>query len=862
MALKEERRRVPTVQMKAQTKEDRPKRWRRSSSGRWSALRAVGARVGRIAPLTIFGFLAGRASVFGLLSPFGPSVLALALLREPAAMVPVILAVAASSFSWPIGAKMIETLLIIGLLPLAFTAFRQDYRERARRDAIPIAALLFGVSVIVRGVSAVIRSSAPMNLVVAFVESLLAAVLTGALYSGWGALQRMGDRRRAGEARALSQEESFSVALLFATAAAGLSGLSVGQVQLEQVFSGLVIMAFALSAGSGAGAAAGAVIGAVTTMSAGLSVLAVGGSALAGLVTGFFGELGRVGVGLAYVACQALLGFVGYGVGSGTGNVAAAIISRSGVGAGAGGLSGVGDLGVALLPPLVAAGLFMLLAPSLGALSGAFVAPPAVPGARGRGGTAPGGGQKPDEGPTEAAGRLRHLAEVFRELELSFEQIASTEPAPEDPDANRTFNLLASRVCEPCILRKTCWDKEFNKTYRAVLDLLAACETKDGVSREDLPENLQRRCLHLDKLVATINHLFELNRANLLWQRRLGETKNIVIGQLRGMTGVIEAIAAELEWKHSAEDHDRRIETLRAALATAGAETQEVALDQRADGRDEVVLTRTPCRDRQDCAEHMVPALSRALGQRLSLVGGPCPRRGESFCRLKLSPTRLVSYRHGAANRPGTPGHSGDTNVAVELEDGRLVLMISDGMGKGERAAMESRTTVRLLEQLIAAGFDTRTAVTTVNSILVTRSPEEITSTVDLAVVDLFTAEAQFVKVGAAPSYLIRGGEVTVLSASSLPLGILPSVDLEQSSRQLHPGDIVVLISDGILGPAKDQGRREGWLVKTLRTIAADPAVAPDPQAIANRLLEKAATFADSEADDMTAVVARFDAAG
>lgn len=824
-----------------------------AAAGLWSALRAPLARA---LPLALLGFLAGRASLFALFSPFGPSVLALTLVREPVAVVPVMLAVIASAVAWPITAKAIETFLIVSLLPLAFSAFRQDHRERARRDAIPVAALLFGVSLIVRGLSAVIRSPAPMNLAVALGESLLAAVLAGALYSGWTALEKTGGvrdaqgrgrgTRPAGEVRPLSQEESFSLALLFATAAAGLGGLAVGPLQLDQVFGGLVIMAFARAAGSGAGTAAGAVIGAVTTMSAGLSVPAVGSAALTGLVTGFFGELGVVGVGFAYVACQALLVFMGGGAGTGAAWVG--LGARSGP-----------ALGAALLPAAVAAGLFMLLAPPLGALSGAFLAP-STSGAPGR--TAGGQGGKPDEGPSEVAGRLRHLAQVFRELGLSFEQIASTEPAPEEPDANRTFNLLASRVCESCILRKTCWDKEFNRTYRVVLDLLAACETKESVSREDLPESLQRRCLHLDKLVATINHLFELNRANLLWRRRLGETKNIVVGQLRGITGVIEAIAAELEWERSSQDQERRLEMLRAALAASGAEVQEVALNQRADGRHEVVLTRVPCRGRQHCTEHMIPALGRVLGQRLSLAGGPCPRHGESFCRLKLSPTRLVTYRHGAANRSGTPGQSGDTNVTVELEDGRLVLMISDGMGKGERAAMESRTTVRLLEQLIAAGFDTRTAVSAVNSILVTRSPEEITSTVDLAVVDLFTGEAQFVKVGAAPSYLIRGGEVTVLPASSLPLGILTSVDLEQSSRQLHPGDIVVLVSDGILGPAQEQGRREGWLVKTLRTLAADPQAAPDPQVIANRLLEKAATFADSEVDDMTAVVARFDAAG
>ena len=68
-------------------------------------------------------------------------------------------------------------------------------------------------------------------------------------------------------------------------------------------------------------------------------------------------------------------------------------------------------------------------------------------------------------------------------------------------------------------------------------------------------------------------------------------------------------------------------------------------------------------------------------------------------------------------------------------------------MGNGVRARTESSAALSMLEQLLQSGIDERLAVKSVNSILLLRSPDEMFATVDLALIDLYTAHATMLKI-------------------------------------------------------------------------------------------------------------------
>ncbi|MGE5654038.1 MAG: SpoIIE family protein phosphatase, partial [Bacillota bacterium] len=145
------------------------------------------------------------------------------------------------------------------------------------------------------------------------------------------------------------------------------------------------------------------------------------------------------------------------------------------------------------------------------------------------------------------------------------------------------------------------------------------------------------------------------------------------------------------------------------------------------------------------------------------------------------------------------------------------------------------------------------TAIRTINSVLVLRSTDETFATVDLAMVNLHSGEAEFLKIGAASSFIKHGGVVRTVKSSSLPIGILSNVEMESSKYQLEPGDFVIMVTDGVLDGQSDYGKKDEWIVKLLRTTSAK-----DSQQLADELMERAREVAGGKAvDDMTIMVAQ-----
>ena len=79
----------------------------------------------------------------------------------------------------------------------------------------------------------------------------------------------------------------------------------------------------------------------------------------------------------------------------------------------------------------------------------------------------------------------------------------------------------------------------------------------------------------------------------------------------------------------------------------------------------------------------------------------------------------------------------------------------------------------------------------------------------DLLQLDLFTGEGELFKLGAAPTYIKKGGNVQRLSGRSLPAGLAEgeAEALDRFSLRLSPGDCVLMISDGVC-----PGPEDGWL--------------------------------------------------
>lgn len=203
------------------------------------------------------------------------------------------------------------------------------------------------------------------------------------------------------------------------------------------------------------------------------------------------------------------------------------------------------------------------------------------------------------------------------------------------------------------------------------------------------------------------------------------------------------------------------------------------------------------------------------------------------------------------ADRQGQP-ISGDAGMWFKDGAGRLNFLLCDGMGSGSAAREDSESALRLLEKFLRAGLPPEEALNTVGEALALRGEEEGGfTTVDLLQVDLFSGASAVYKLGAAPTYLRRGGGVERLCGESLPAGAAATgaeAAPDAFTLALDAGDCVVLVSDGVT-----TGREDRWLRQLLADFDGI-----SPQALAADILKESGLRSGS-GDDRTVIAVKLD---
>ena len=141
--------------------------------------------------------------------------------------------------------------------------------------------------------------------------------------------------------------------------------------------------------------------------------------------------------------------------------------------------------------------------------------------------------------------------------------------------------------------------------------------------------------------------------------------------------------------------------------------------------------------------------------------------------------------------------YSGDSCEIFDIGGSEKYLLLSDGMGTGKRARLDSSFTVSLMEKLLTSGLSMTTVHRLVSSMLRVKGWEESFATMDMLRLDLCGGRATLLKAGAVKSRLCRDGAVTALGGQSFPAGLLADCPPDISEVKLFDGDTIILTSDG-----------------------------------------------------------------
>ncbi|MHB1420914.1 MAG: stage II sporulation protein E [Bacillota bacterium] len=766
---------------------------------------------GQTLMLQVMAFLLARAVIWGDLMPLGTAFFAAMATVWRGNIWIMVLPLAIGLWTVVHGSQWWSAMGIIILLATVFRLYSVNQRHR-----LLVAPLVVMVAVaVVKG--GLLAFSAPTlsQMMNVFFESLLSAGLTAVLIIALAAFQV----RRLG--LGMTGEEVIAVAVLVGGAIAGLVDWNIAGISLGSIASRFVIMAAAMGGGSGGGAAIGAMVGFMPSVISVVAPTMVAGYALSGLVSGLFRNLGRLGIIGGFLLGNLLFSF--YMIKSAD---AWGIIIET----------GIAGLALLVLPRSFLKEINLLVETGLTSRQ-----------------TRPLGEQRLRQA---AAYRLKELAQVFAELSKTFHEVTGTVEREEN-NVGSLFDTMATRVCNGCSVFKVCWEKDLYRTYKGILDLFSMAETKGEVQAEDMGPELRMRCNRGQEMAIAVNCMLETYLLDEYWRKKVTESRELVSAQVEGVAGIMNQLAGEILIEAAIEEELEA--TLTEELARLGHKPERITAIKYTSGpmhgSHELTIQQKACTGGTDCIRVVAPVLATILNQALSVDRQCCGvEDGGSRCQFRLTPTYKLSIISGFAQKPPEGvAVCGDSYSTVALKNGKIALIISDGMGTGIKAAQESRATVSLLERLLRTGFDKELAVQTVNSILLLRSREESFATVDLLMVDLFTGQAEFVKIGAAPSFLKRGSNVTAIRASSVPIGILRTIEVEVSSHQLQEGDLLVIVTDGVLETQQQSQEKEQWLIDLLRVMPAE-----DPQPVAELLLEQSLAYGGgNNRDDMSILVAR-----
>ena len=339
------------------------------------------------------------------------------------------------------------------------------------------------------------------------------------------------------------------------------------------------------------------------------------------------------------------------------------------------------------------------------------------------------------------------------------------------------------------------------------------------------------------------------DRQNILEKCMLWQSRQIMGDHLQEVARIMERVAGEELGYRPLEEKKRR--GLVQALKSEGIVAKDLCYMQR-DGEvpGRTGISMTLATDRPRCkATQVADMLTVLLGKHLQVSSGsPYLVEQEPHCFLFTEEPKYIALT--GVSRAVKEGEkiSGDQFATMESEKGKLILLLSDGTGSGEDASRGSGRVMDLMEKMLEAGFGTEASVNLLNSALYAQNEEEDHPTVDICSLDLYTGECEICKVGGATTFWKSCRGVECVGGESLPLGIFQKAQIERQLCQIRPGDLLVMVTDGVLDLLEDGEERMAEMLADLRD--------QNPQEIAEKILSYAICASEGRIrDDMTVFV-------
>ena len=632
--------------------------------------------------------------------------------------------------------------------------------------------------------------------------------------------------------RAFSIEEVIGASLLLAIAVGAFGDLNIYGFNIRNVFSILIVMILGWKNGILVGATSGVTIGVTLGVISGSEPIMIASYAISGMIAGILNRFGKIGVVIGFALGNIVLAYVSNGY-------TVELIHFKEI--------LVASIGLLLVPKDLKIDLEEFIGNSK-----------FLPYTSGR-----------------ALNKSKEVAESLNNVSKAIEKMAGTyeedkeEKENKDIKTNKQYeenkkifitellnnlenykeNMLYDDISN---VKGDIIDKIFKLlidkqeiSRKDLLQVFANCNSYIiGFDDKDISKKLEENIM---QIVRTINISYAQSKSDFIWKKKIEQNNKNVGKQLKDVSKAIGSMAKNLE--KDIEQEGNFVKEKQEIISLL--EQKEIIVQDIAVKKENRYIIEIYLKENIENSkiELIGKILTKILGEKIVLNQEATIGKKLEF----ISEDKYVMAL-GIANKTKTKSDvSGDSTLTIRLKDGKYLIAISDGMGSGKEAKKSSTEALQLLENLLLSGFDKNISLELINNSLINRNKESYAS-LDIAIVDLYMGNVEFIKSAACPTYIKQRKRVQMVKSNSLPTGIIEGSKIQTFDKDIEQGDIMVFCSDGVLDSNVEYKNKELWIKYLLEDIETT-----NTQKIANLIVEEATDNNYGIAkDDMSVMVCKF----
>lgn len=769
-------------------------------------------------PIYIISLMISMVGITGEFSPFSISILGACIVNSVPLLGVVLFAIIGSSIKFGISGALTYILTALVLI-LSMFVVKPRCNDEEKNEKIRLAKNIFISTLIIQLAKVGISGFTLYDILSIISFSIITVVFYKIFVNSIIAVRDFRD------VKAFSIEEVLGASLMIAIAVGAFGDLSIFGFSIRNILSILIVLILGWKNGVLVGTTAGVTIGVTFGIITSSDPVMVAAYAISGMIAGILNRFGKIGVIIGFCLGNIVLAYVSNGYTVELIHFKEILIA---------------SIGLLAIPKSIQINIEEFMGNSK--LLPVF----------------------PDRAlnkSKETAERLNNVSDTIQEMAKSY-KIEKNQAQEETVQSNKDIfiselldnlngyenNMLYEDMTKtegPIVdeIFKLLIDKQ-EITREQLLDIFAKCNSYIvGFDDKKISEYLEE---NISQMIRVINMSYKISKSNFVWQKKFEENKKNIETQLQGVSKAISSIAENIEKNiKNEEQYNNEKKQVVELLKQKEIEIQEISIQKEDRFLIEVYMQKSNNTD----IEYIEKILTEVLKEKIVFN-----QEASIGTRLNfLSDDKFVMALGNADTTKSNSDISGDSLLSIRLKDGKYLVALSDGMGSGNDAKQSSNKALKMLENLLLSGFDKKTSLELINSSLINQN-EEIFATLDIAIIDLYCGNIEFIKSGACPTYIKNKNKVQIIKANSLPAGIINDANLQSFDRDISEGEIMLMCTDGILDSNVEYKNKELWIKYLLEDIETT-----NTKKIADLVLNEAIDNNYGVAkDDMSVVVCKF----